>query len=224
VTTSDAPNMTLDEVLEDLLPRFKDDPFAVAKLVDDNIKKKEGLVLLADGTPVSPELYSGHLRIEARLAHNGKPSLRVLVLRSFGHAERAEAIVGWREVKNELGEPIKDGRGGTIKEPIKEPFDMLIGPIKEWAIERKSFEVNRPGAPRNLGGRDREVDRERLLREALIYSVVYGWPDKLDGDGGLYDKLAARVKNLPSRTTLYDIFRPVAVCIEDERARSAKKP
>ena len=60
--TSDA--LTLDEVLEQMLPYFDDDPFEVAKWVDDRIKKKNGLRLLSDGVVVQPHLYSQHLQID----------------------------------------------------------------------------------------------------------------------------------------------------------------
>jgi hypothetical protein len=70
-------------------------------------------------------------------------------------------------------------------------------------------------------GRERELDYERLLREALIYAAVYGWPEHLDGDGGLFEKLSLRIKKLPGRTSLYELFSPIAKSIEAERK---KKP
>jgi hypothetical protein len=183
----DTPDMTLDEVLEQMLPHCSGNPFEVAKWLGDHVELGE-VRLLADGIFVPPHLYSTHLRMVAQVAPDGRAGISVELMRGFGLGEK-----------------------GTV-------------PIKQWTVERKSFEENRPGAPRNLGGRDREVDRERLLREALIYSVVYGWPDHLDGDGGLFDKLGARVKNLPARTTLYEIFTPVVDGIKDERSKLAKKP
>jgi hypothetical protein len=145
---TDAPDLELDEVLEQMLPHCEDDPFEVAKWADDRIRKKEGLILLADGASVSPKQYSAHLRMEAEIARNGKAALQVMELRPFGHTERAEAIVGHQVVKNELGE--------LVTEPIKESYDRLVGPIKHWTVERKSFEANRPGAVRNRGS---SVDR-----------------------------------------------------------------
>jgi hypothetical protein len=177
--------LTLDEVLEQMLPLCNDDPFEVAKWVDGHIKKKSGLRLLADVVFVPPDLYSTHLQVVARIAPDGRASLSVELERAFG----------------------LDG-----------------APIKQWTVERKSFEANRPNAPRNLGGRDREVDRERLLKEALIYSVVHGWPDHLEGEGGLFDKLAAKIRNMPGRTTLYEIFTPIVNRIKDERNELGKKP
>ena len=76
-----------------------------------------------------------------------------------------------------------------------------------------------PTPPRDLGGRGREYDHERLLGEALVYSVVHGWPERLSGEGGLFEKLAATGVKMPEKTTLYDIFSPVAERIKNERKR-----
>lgn len=84
--------------------------------------------------------------------------------------------------------------------------------------------VQTPAPSRHAGGREREYDHERLLREALIYTAAYGWPDHLDGDGGLFAKLALTIKKLPARNTLYEIFSPVVERIKAERAKLAKKP
>jgi hypothetical protein len=78
-------------------------------------------------------------------------------------------------------------------------------------------------APRHAGGREREFDRERLLTEALIYTAVHGWPDHVDGDGGLAEKLAATTVKLPGRTTLHDIFDPIMNRIKAERDKLEKK-
>lgn len=135
---SDAPDtLTLDKVLEQMLPHCDDDPFEVAKWLDGRIKKKSGIRLLADGIAVSPKQYSGHLKIEGDIASNGEPILQVMVLRAFGHTEKAEAIVGFDK---------------KLGEPIKESYDKLREPIKQWTVDRKSFEDNRPDAPRNRGG------------------------------------------------------------------------
>jgi hypothetical protein len=208
--TPDTPdNMTFDEVLEQLLPHFDDDPFKVATWLNAKIQERSGICLLADGSPVSPHICATELTIVAKIAGNGRAVLEVV---SQGRA--LTRVIGHHEVivdYDKSGKPIEQLRESTE-------------PIGKWTVERKSFGANRPGAPRNLGGREREVDRERLLREALVYSVVHGWPDRLDGDGGLFDKLGARVKNLPARTTLYEIFTPVADGIRNERNQLAKNP
>jgi hypothetical protein len=199
--------LTLDEILEQMLPHCNDDPFEVAKWLDDRIRKKSGVRLLADGIAVSPKLYSGHLKIEAEIASNGESILQVMVLRAFGHTEKAEAIVGF------------DKNSG---EPIKASYDKLREPIKQWTVERKSFEDNRPDAPRKLGGRPQIYSRERLLTEALVYVAVYGVPDTLDGEGGLFEKLELRLPSVPKRTQLFEIFSPISRRIEDERKKSKK--
>jgi hypothetical protein len=203
--TSARNDLTLDKVLEQMPPHCGDDPFEVAKWVDDHIKKKSGIRLLADGIVVSPKLYSGHLKIEAEIAPNGESSLQVIVLRAFGHTEKAEAIVGRK----------------TSGEPIMGSYDRLREPIKQWTVERKSFEANRPDAPRNRGGRPDKYPHMRIVTEALIYIAVNRAPATLDGDGGLFEKLELTLKptEIPGRGTLYKIFNPIWKRIEDERKR-----
>jgi hypothetical protein len=75
-----------------------------------------------------------------------------------------------------------------------------------------------PDVPRNRGGRPREYDYEGLLREALIYAAVYGWPDSLSGEGGLFSKLAGTKIKLPGPTTLHDIFGSIDERIKAEQA------
>jgi hypothetical protein len=187
----DAPDtpdaLTLDEVLEQMLPLHDDDPFEVAKRVDDRIKRKLGIRLLADGIFVPPHLYSTHLAVTAKVAADGRARLEVMVLRDF-------------RIDNK--------------------------PIKQWTVERESFETNRPDAPRNRGGRPPTYNRERILTEALIYSAVNGWPNTLDGEGGAFEKLEARLKpnEIPERTRLFEIFSPIQKRIDDEREKYKKRP
>jgi hypothetical protein len=209
-STSGSQELSLDEVLEQMLPHCHDDPFDVAKWADDRIRKKSGICLLADGIVVSPELYSRHLKMEARIAPNGKSSLQVMVLSAFGHTEKAEAIVG-RKTSGIF----------DLGEPIKQSYDRLREPIKQWTVERKSFEANRPDAPRNSGGRPDKYHHMHIVTEALIYIAVNGVPATLDGDGGLFEKLGLTLKptEIPGRGTLYNIFTPIWKRIEDERKR-----
>jgi hypothetical protein len=180
----DAPDvLTLDEVLEQMLPYFDDDPFEVAEWVDDRIKKKSGLRLLADGVFVRPHLYKTHLGMVAEIAPDGRTTLGVALLgRAFG-------------IDNK--------------------------PIKQWTVERKSFEINRPNAPRNRGGRPDKYDHMRIVIEALVYVAVNGVPATLDGEGGLFEKLELGLKpvDTPKPGTLYKIFNPIWKRIEDERKR-----
>jgi hypothetical protein len=211
--------LTLDEVLEQILPHCDDDPFEVAEWLEARTRKKTGVRLLADGQVVPPHLCKTHLGVVAKIAFDGKATLEVQVLRSLGHVEKTETIVG-RE-KPDKGFDIFDDFSKL--KPIKQSSENVT-PFERWTVERKSFEANRPDAPRNRGGREREVDRERLLREALIYAVVYGWPDHLEGDGGLFEKLATKIKNMPARTVLYEIFSPIVNRIKDECNELGKKP
>jgi len=181
--TPDAPDaLTLDEVLEQMLPHRDDDPFEVAKWVDDRIKKKKGIRLLADGIFVAPHLYSTHLAVVAKIAPDGRATLAVALQRAFG-------------IDNK--------------------------PIKQWTVERESFETNRPDAPRNRGGRPDKYPHMRIVIEALVYIAVNGAPATLDGEGGLFEKLELVLKpaDTPERSTLYKIFNPIWKRIEDERER-----
>jgi hypothetical protein len=193
--TPDVPDaLTLDEVLEQLLPHCDDDPFEVAEWVDGRIKKKKGIRLLADGVFVRPHSYKTHLAMVAEIAPDGRATLEVALLgRAFG-------------INNK--------------------------PIKQWTVERKSLETNRPNAPHNRGGRPDKYPHERILTEALIYIAVNGTPATLGGDGGLFEKLELVLKpgDTPERGTLRNIFNPIWKRIEDERKRiedmnkKSKKP
>jgi len=178
--TSDA--LTLDEVLEQMLPQCNDSPFEVARWLNDRVEAGK-VRLLCDGIVVPPKLYPTHLVAVGWIAPDGRPALQMTLRRSFGLDDK---------------------------------------PIEQWTMERKSFEASRPNAPRNRGGRPREVDRERLLTTALIYAAVCGWPDTLDGEGGLFEKLEFELEQVPGRTTLYQIFNPIHDRIEDERNKSKK--
>jgi hypothetical protein len=205
----DAPHaLTLDEVLEQMLPICDNSAFEVAEWLDNRIKRAL-IRLLADGIFVPPHLYSTHLAVKAQVAADARPSLKVMVLRAFGHTEKAEAVVG------------RDKEG----KPIKQSYDKLREPIKQWAVERESFEANHPGAPRNRGGRPLKYHRDRILTEALIYIAVNGVPDSLDGEGGLFEKLELELKpsEIPERTALYDIFTSIWKRIEDERNKANKQ-
>jgi hypothetical protein len=182
--TPDVPDaLTLDEVLEQLLPHCDDDPFEVAEWVDSRIKKKKGIRLLADGVFVRPHSYKTHLAMVAEIAPDGRATLEVALLgRAFG-------------INNK--------------------------PIKQWTMERKSLETNRPNAPRNRGGRPDKYPHMHIVSEALVYIAINGTPATLDGDGGLFEKLGLVLKpaETPERKTLYKIFNPIWKRIEDERER-----
>jgi len=200
---ADGPDdLTFDEVLEQALPLHDDDPFKVATWLNSSIQKKEGIRLLADGIPVLPHRCATELRIVAKVAGDARATLEVVAL----------------------------GRELDLYGAIDTMGNRLIGAlarkatVKAWTIERESFEANRPDAPRNLGGAQRTVDRERLLTEALIYTVAHGWPDQLKGEGGLFEKLAATIRNMPTDSTLYDIFSPIVNRIKAERGEPGKKP
>jgi hypothetical protein len=222
-TPTGAPDaLTLDEVLEQMLPHCDDDPFEVAEWLEAHTRKKEGVRLLADGIGVTPHLCKTHLGVVAKIASDGRATLEVQLLsRSFGHVEKTEVIVGHE--KPDRGFDIFDGINSL--KPIKQGGEE-VRPIERWTVERKSFEANRPDAPRNRGGRPPKYNRERILTEALIYSAVSGWPDTLDGVGGAFEKLEARLKpnQIPERTTLFEIFSPIQKRIDDEREKSKKKP
>lgn len=223
-------DLTLDELLGQMLPHCDDDPFEVAKWANDRIEKKKGLRLLGDGIFIPPHLHSTHLKVVAKIARDGRATLEVQELRALGHIEKAEAIVGYENSGKESFDPFDKKTWG---EPIKQSHDRLREPIKRWTVECASFEANRPDAPRNRGGRPLKYSREHLVTEALVYIAVNGTPDTLDGHGGLFEKLEIVLKptDIPERSTLYNIFNPIWGRIEDERKRieaerkkSEKKP
>jgi hypothetical protein len=198
-----ADDLTLDEVLEQMLPLCDDDPFDVADWLNERLRRGK-IRLLADGIPKPPYICATELVVVAKIASDGRATLEVM-------SRLDDAMAGIGNTIDTMG-------------------NRLIGAlahratVKAWTVERKSFEDSRPDAPRNRGGREREVNRERLLTEALIYTAVHSWPDHLDGEGGLFEKLAATIKNMPGRTTFYEIFTPVVKRIEAERNKLGKKP
>jgi hypothetical protein len=108
----------------------------------------------------------------------------------------------------------------------------IDGCYQKWAFQRESFEANLPGVPAvNKGGRPPEYDRERLVTEALIYTIVDGWPDSLNGVGGLFEKLKDRLgeSKTAGRTQLFNLFTPIQRRIDAEKKEKAdqaakKKP
>jgi hypothetical protein len=192
---SDAPEeLTLDEVLEQMLPLCDDSAFEVAEWLDDHIKRAL-IRLLADGIFVVPHLYSTHLAVVAKIAPDRRASLEVKALRAFGHTEKAEAIV------------VHD-KGGK---PIKESYDKTR-PIERWTIERKSFEVSRSNTKRS--GRPL-TKREWVLIEAAAYIVEKGLPNPPTADA-LYNELAViRGAQCPSRALAMEVLPSLMRRIKD---------
>jgi hypothetical protein len=194
---AESQELTLDEVLEQMLPLLDGDPFEVAKWVDDHIQKKEGVRLLADGVVVAPHLCATELAVVTKIASNGTPSLEVVPRgRAFGHTKIVGTVIVGRD---------KD------RKPIERPREETR-PIEWWTVERKSFEVNRSNTKRS--GRPL-TKREWVLIEAATYIVEKGLPDPPTADA-LYTELAViHGAQCPSRGLAMEVLPSLVRRIKD---------
>jgi hypothetical protein len=110
--TSDTPDaLTLDEVLEQMLPYFDDDAFEVARWLGDHIERAK-VRLLADGVAVPPHRYTLYLAVTAKIAPDGRASLFVELKRAFGLGEGGHT-------------PVKQW---TVE---RKSFDIHFGPLRD---------------------------------------------------------------------------------------------
>jgi hypothetical protein len=183
-TPTGAPDaLTLDEVLEQMLPHCDDDPLEVAEWLEARTRKKAGVRLLADGIAVAPHLCKTHLAVVAKNASDGRATLEVQVHRNFGHVEKTETIVGRKIPKK--GFDIFDVEKYKKLKPIKQSSEN-VRPIERWTVERKSFETNREQQklklvtnPRGAGAKPK-FQYEFILIEAAVYVVTNGLPPTLE--------------------------------------------
>jgi len=196
---SDAPDvLTLDEVLEQMLPLFDDDPFDVAVWLDDQCRRAD-IYLVDDGIIVPGDRYKMYLTIVA-FVRDKRATLKVkLQGRPFGHVKNYEAIVG----HDKSGNPIK-----VLSESCE--------PIEQWAVERKSFEVARSNTKRS--GRPISK-REWVLIESAAYIVEKDLPNPPTADA-LYNELAGiHGVQCPSRALAMEVLPSLLRRIKDVLGR-----
>jgi hypothetical protein len=168
--------LTLEEVLEQMLPLCNDDAFEVAEWLDDHFKKAK-IRLLADGIVVPPHLYPTHLAVVAKIAPDGRASLQVVLRRTFGVPKKVKAEPTWKTHLAVVAEMV-----GAVLGYDKSGDES----IEQWTVERRSFEANREQQESKLitnprgAGTKRKFDREFILTEAAAYVVTDDLPSTLE--------------------------------------------
>jgi hypothetical protein len=103
--------MTLDDVLEQMLPYLDDDAFEVADWLRDHIRRGK-IRVLADGVVMPPRIFPTFVDVEATIAPDRRADLFFELKRAFGLGEKGEI-------------PIKQW---TVE---RRSFDLRFAPLRD---------------------------------------------------------------------------------------------
>jgi hypothetical protein len=130
-----ADALTLDEVLEQLLPHCDDNAFEVARWMRDHIRLGK-IRLLADGVVVPPRVFPTYVDVEATIAPDGRAGLflelrRAFVLGDRGYIPVSQWVVDRRSFDINFA-PLRDRR----RRPSLERDCWLLIEAAAYVVER----------------------------------------------------------------------------------------
>jgi len=193
---SDAPDaLTLDEVLEDMLPRREDDVFKVATWLEEHFKGR--VRLLGDGQPIHPSMFPSYIGVKAWKDPDDRPRLEIQVRRHIGEPAGVELVSpnSLVIVAELAGAVLSYGQGSA-------------SPFKRWSVERKSYETHRPPLPLSS---ERDRRRDLFMAWATSHVALNGLPGRQTAEdlwGALSDISKEKQQWCPGRSLGVEILAP----------------
>jgi hypothetical protein len=162
-TSTDAPDdLTLEHVMEDLLPRLDDDVFKVGTWLEEHFKGR--VRLLGDGRPIHPSMFPSYLGVKAWIDPDGRPRLEIQVRRDIGASAGPELVPpnSLVIVAEWAGALLQYGQGAAR-------------PFKRWSVQRESYEHYRPPLPESS---ERDRRQGNFMGWAAAYIALNGLPGR----------------------------------------------